>query len=131
MYITPLSNPPNSTDCLAIAHSVWHIWDFPEPNSPLNSVTACVSIPPNNSSSNALEPVEHRSIDFLHKFDTLGYCFLHKNYIQFLKTNPLHPLIFMSYFLGVWSAMNLMCHKIKHLVRQGLTDKKSKDFILF
>src|ERR671929_1645693 len=49
----------------AVTHNVWHIWLFPEPNSPVSSVIAWDSIPPFKKSSRLLEPVVYLTSDFL------------------------------------------------------------------
>src|SRR5919199_5943404 len=49
----------------AVTHNVWHIWLFPEPNSPVSSVIAWDSIPPFKKSSRLLEPVVYLTRDFL------------------------------------------------------------------
>src|SRR5919198_915928 len=49
----------------AVTHNVWHIWLFPEPNSPVSSVIAWDSIPPFRKSSRLFEPVVYLTSEFL------------------------------------------------------------------
>src|SRR5919199_4244885 len=49
----------------AVTHNVWHIWLFPEPNSPVSSVIAWDSTPPFRKASRLLEPVVYLTSDFL------------------------------------------------------------------